>query len=279
MKPYFETELGKLYNGDCLEVMDELIKQGVKVDVTITSPPYDDLRKYENTLSWDFEIFKKITKRLWEITKDGGVVVWVVGDKTHKGSESGTSFKQALYFMKLGFNLHDTMIYKKENYMPLNHNRYDQEFEYMFIFSKGKPNTFNPIRTPCKYYGSKYNLKGRQSASAKEEKGATRQRDISLKIKADKYKGNVWSYQTGKNKGSKDDIWEHPATFPEQLAIDHIISWSNENDLVLDCFNGSGTTIKNAEILKRNFIGIEKVEKYCEITKQRFQTGIQQTLL
>ena len=136
----------KLYQGDCLDVMDKLIEEGVEVDLTVTSPPYDDLRNYNNTLVWNFDVFKQVADRLYKITKNGGVVVWVVNDKTKNGSETGTSFKQALYFKEIGFNLHDTMIYAKNNPIPQNHNRYEQAFEYMFILSKGKPNTFNPLK-------------------------------------------------------------------------------------------------------------------------------------
>ena len=139
--------------GDSSEELQKLIEQGVKVDLTVTSPPYDNLRSYEGKVIWDFEKFKDIANKLYEITTDGGVVIWVVGDQTKNGSESGTSFKQALYFKEVGFKLHDTMIYKKINYVPLNHKRFEQCWEYMFCFSKGKPKTFNPILVPCKNAG------------------------------------------------------------------------------------------------------------------------------
>ena len=134
-----------IYNGDCLEVMDTLIKDGVTVDSTVTSPPYDNLRTYEGSLKWDEFVWRAVIDRLYEITKDGGVVVWVVGDATINGSETGTSFKQALYFKEVGFNLHDTMIYLKDQLAFPDSTRYYQAFEYMFVFSKGKIKTFNPI--------------------------------------------------------------------------------------------------------------------------------------
>ena len=147
-----------LYHGDCLEIMKE-IPDG-SVDLTVTSPPYDNLRTYNGNISqWSFAKFQGIAKELYRVTKQGGVVVWVVGDATVKGSETGTSFRQALYFKEIGFNLHDTMIYRKLNPIPLTHNRYEQAFEYMFILSKGKPNTFNPIKIPCKTAGTVYNIK------------------------------------------------------------------------------------------------------------------------
>ena len=209
--------------------MDLLIAQGKQVDLTVTSPPYDDLRDYEKSLVWNFDVFKKVAQRLYNITKEGGVVVWVVGDKTIKGSESGTSFKQALYFKEIGFNLHDTMIYQSDK-PPLSHNRYEQKFEYMFVFSKGKPKTFNPIMEECKYAGSSKKARTfRQNGNELEEthnKG---------KVKKEKIKGNVWIYSTGYNKSSKDKIaFKHPAVFPEKLAEDHIKSWSNEGELVMD---------------------------------------------
>ena len=149
--------MNRLIQGDCLSVMDDLIKDGVQVDLTVTSPPYDNLRTYEGSLDWGEHIWKPIIEKLFKITKQGGVVVWVVGDATVNGSETGTSFKQALYFKEVGFNLHDTMIYQKASFIPLTHKRYEQSFEYMFVFSKGKPNTFNPVMIPTETYGHKKN--------------------------------------------------------------------------------------------------------------------------
>tara|TARA_R100001440_G_scaffold1079_1_gene3579 strand:+ start:29 stop:805 length:777 start_codon:yes stop_codon:yes gene_type:complete len=247
----------KLYNGDCLEIMKELPDNSI--DLIVTSPPYDDLRNYENTLNWNFEIFKNIAVEIFNITKFGGVVIWVVGDKTVNGSETGTSFKQALYFKEIGFNLHDTMIYQKKDYIPLTHNRYEQEFEYIFCFSKGKPNTFNSIKVKTKNSGktvknaSYYKTNNDETTIVKK-----------YKVKDTKIKGNIFLYSVGRNKNIK-----HPAMFPEDLAKDMITSWSNENDTVLDPFMGSGTTGIAALDLKRNFIGIEIVEEYYNIAKER----------
>ena len=162
----------KLYQGDCLEVMDRLIAEGVKVDLVVTSPPYDNLRTYNNTLNWNFDIFKNIANKLKDILADGGVIVWVVADATINGSETGTSFKQALYFKEIGLNIHDTMIWEKTDYIPLSHNRYEQCFEYMFIFSKGKLKTFNPIKIDCLTMGLK-----RREKSNKEYGSAVRNRN------------------------------------------------------------------------------------------------------
>lgn len=259
-----------LYNTDCLTLMKAVPDN--KVDLTVTSPPYDNMRSYKGSLVWNEEVFQEIADELYRITAKGGIVVWVVGDGTKNGSESGTSFKQALYFKEIGFNLHDTMIYKKDNYLPLNHNRYDPEFEYMFVFSKGKPKTFNPLMQPCKTAGAKYNYAGRSSGSTEESGAAMRQRDEPMVTNDFKYRGNIWGYETGKHKGSKDNIWKHPATFPEKLAEDHILSWSNEGDLIFDPFMGSATTNKMAYMNKRNSFGSEKVDEYYDISVERMKT-------
>ena len=253
-------ELNKTYCMDCLEGM-KLLPDNY-VDLTVTSPPYDDLRKY-NGYSFDFE---NIAKELYRVTKDGGVVVWVVGDKTKNGSETGTSFKQALYFKEIGFNLHDTMIYSSDK-PPLSHNRYEQKFEYMFIFSKGKPKTWNPIMEECKYAGS--SKKARTFRHTGEELEETHNKG---EVKSHKIKGNIWFYPTGYQKSSKDKIaFKHPAIFPEQLAHDHITSWSNEGDIVMDIFSGSGTTHKMALLNNRNFIGFEISQEYIDIEEERIK--------
>jgi len=230
------------------------------VDLTVTSPPYDNLRAY-NGYSFDFE---SVAKELFRITKQGGIVVWVVGDATIKGSETGTSFRQALYFKEIGFNLHDTMIYAKNSYMPLTHNRYEQAFEYMFVLAKEKPSTFNPIMTECLTSGSKRNRGG---SKAKEPTYAERKREERTVVNTTKQHCNIFYYEVGKG-----DKTGHNAPFPEQLANDHIISWSNEGDLVYDPFMGSGTTAKMAVLNKRNWIGSEISEEYCKIIERRITT-------
>ena len=241
----------EIVQGDCLEVMKDM--EADSIDLTVTSPPYDKLRDYKG---YKFN-FGGIAKELYRITKSGGVVVWVVGDATVDGSETGTSFKQALYFKEIGFNLHDTMIYQKANYVPLTHNRYEQEWEYMFVFSKGKPITFNPIKIP---------VLGVSGGSCFVEKdGTTREAHSKRGINTHKIKPNVWKYVTGQLRNG------HPAPFPEQLANDHIISWSNEEDTVLDPMCGSGTTCKMAKMNNRNYIGIEVSAEYAEIARRRVE--------
>jgi len=245
-----------LHNGDSAEVLKTLYADSI--DLTITSPPYDNLREYKG-YTFDFET---IAQELYRVTKPGGVVVWVVGDATVNGSETGTSFRQALYFMECGFNLHDTMIWHKPNPVPQfpTIKRYTNAFEYMFVFTKGSAKTFSPIMENCKTAGV---IKDRSNTSEFARQSADRPRNEKTVVKDKKRLQNVWNIGVGsKNK-------DHPAIFPEKLAHDHIISWSNPGDLILDPFAGSGTTLKMAESLGRNSIGIEISEEYCEIIRKR----------
>ena len=260
-----------LYLGDCVDEMQKLIDKGTKVDLTITSPPYDEIYDYSGTLIWDYNIFKEVAKKLYEITNDGGIVVWVVGDQMKNGSESGTSFRQALYFMEVGFKLHDTMIYAKNNPVPNARTRYQQSFEYMFVFSKGKPKTTNILTEPR---SNKWNDK----RCFRKEKRFNRDKDGQFSVKKDFHfdineevpRRNIWYYSVGLNGSTKDrNAFKHPAIFPEKLAQDHILSWSNEEDVIFDPFMGSGTTGKMALLNNRNFIGIEKVEEYYNIAAER----------
>jgi len=275
---YFETENGVLFNQDCVEVLRQFPSESI--DLVVTSPPYDNLRYYgiknEKELEniWNFEKFQQLAKELYRIMKKGGVVVWVVGDATINGSETSNSFRQALYFKdECGFNLHDTMIYLKNTFSNPERGRYHQVFEYMFVFSKRKPKTFNAIK----------DRKNKYAGTTNWGEKTIRQKDGSFKKTKKKIiseygmRFNVWKYVVGKGFGQKDDIaYKHPATFPEQLAHDHIISWSNEGELVLDPLSGSGTTLKMAEKLNSRWIGIEINEGYCEIAKQRIKDTIKE---
>ncbi len=232
------------------------------IDLTVTSPPYDNLRTYNDSLEWGEHIWKPILEQLYRVTKDGGVVVWVVGDATIKGSETGTSFKQALYAMDCGFNLHDTMIYQKKSPIPqFKTHRYTASFEYMFIFSKGKPVKGRLLTLPSKQAG-RIDKNYRGQVKANDQYVGT---DLKV-VKKDKVRPNIFVYS--QNNGIDRDI-KHKAQFPELLARDHIISWSNEGDTVFDPFMGSGTTGKMAKLNNRNFIGIEKVEEYFKIAQDR----------
>lgn len=247
--------------------MRDKLKDG-SVDLTVTSPPYDDLRAY-NGFEWDID---GVIEQLWRVTKTGGVVVWVVGDKTHKGSESGTSFRTALKFMEYGWNLHDTMIYEKNtSSFPARRNgtRYTQIFEYMFVFSKGTPKKASLIcDKPNKYAGHVNwgkNTKRRKDGILKDVGKIKEVPDYSPR-------NNIWKYVVGGGFATKDKIaHEHPAIFPEKLAEDHILSWSEEGDLVLDIFGGSGTVAKMAEVNNRNSIYIDISEEYTNLAKERLK--------
>jgi len=258
-------DVNKIYNEECLVTMGKMPDE--LIDATVTSPPYDNLRAYKDDvgLQWNFEVFKPIADELYRVTKQNGVVVWVVGDACIKGSETGSSFKQALYFKDIGFNLHDTMIYKKQSRFP-EKNRYQQLFEYMFIFSKGKPKTHN----------IKKNIKNIKKPITEITNYRQKNGDLIPRIlKRGTYhdKGNIWEYAVGGNK------LNHPAVFPEKLAEDHITSWSNKGDIVLDPFAGSGTTCKMAKKLGRKYIGIDISQEYLDIATERLNnTHFQDTL-
>ena len=249
--------------GDCLEAM-KTMPDG-SIDLTVTSPPYDNLRTYNGNIGqWNHEKFKSIAKELYRVTADGGVVVWIVADATINGSETGTSFRQALYFQEIGFNIHDTMIWSKPSFTAVGalKTRYAQTFEYMFVFSKGRIKTFNA-------------LKDRKTLSRNKDKyGMIRQKDGSMRHMSNRGKKygdlgiryNVWNMPPVM---SNTERTGHPAQFPEQIANDHILSWSNEGDAVLDCFMGSGTTGKMAVLNNRNFVGIEIDKEYFDIAEKR----------
>ena len=241
------------------------------IDLTVTSPPYDDIRTYNKKVktnkgekySFDFET---IVDELYRITKEGGIVVWVVGDQVKNGGETGNSFRQALTFIDKGFLLYDTMIYMKNGSPFPEKKRYSQVFEYMFVFSKGKPKTINILK----------DKKNKWAGYSNFGKRVMRTKDGELKempkFKISEYgnRYNVWKYSTGKNYSTKDEIaFAHPAIFPEELAEDHILTWSNEGDVVLDPMVGSGTTTKMAKLNNRNFIGFDINEEYISIANQR----------
>ena len=243
----------------------EVLKQfpDNSIDLVVTSPPYDNLRTYKG---YTFP-FDDIVKELYRVTKNGGIVVWVVADATINGSETGTSFKQALKFMETGFNLHDTMIFQKTNPVPqIYRKRYNNVFEYMFVFSKGAVKTHNGIKIPCLHSGLELNGTTYKNYS----KGEQTRKKLAKPVKEDKLKGNIWEYVVGK-KAVDQEAKEHPAPFPYELSYDHIISWTNEGDVVLDPMCGSGTTCVAALDLKRNFIGIDISKEYCALAENRIK--------
>ena len=248
-----EIELNQAFNMDCWEFMMGLPNNCI--DLTVTSPPYDNLRTYNNSLVWNELIWSNILIELYRITNNGGVVVWVVNDATINGSETGTSFKQALFAMKCGFNLHDTMIWNKPNAMPqIDKSRYCQSFEYMFILSKGKPKTTNLIKIPTKNAGKTIIRKTIQTENINKM-------ERTDKTKSDRIAFNVYNLNVG---GKKEA--EHPAIYPKKLAEDHILTWSNEGDIVFDPFCGSFTTAITAIKNNRNWFG-------CELSKEFYKSG------
>ncbi len=248
-----------IYNEDCRDTMQRMKEEGVKVDLTVTSCPYNNLRTYNHSSTWNFDIFKEIAKLLYDITADGGIVVWVVGDATINGSETGTSFKQALYFMECGFKLHDTMLFEKNSSsFPAKRtgNRYTQIFEYMFVFSKGKPKTAHLI---CDKENKWKNFTNWGKNTIYNKDGELIQTNDIKPVPEFSPRNNIWKYTVGFNINEG----KHPAVFPYQLAEDHLKTWSNEGDLVFDPFTGSGTTASAALCNNRRFIG-------CEIDKTYF---------
>lgn len=262
----------ELILGDCAEIMTTF--PNACIDLTVTSPPYDNLRTY-NGYTFNFEA---TAEQLYRVTKPGGVVVWVVGDATVNGSETGTSFSQALYFKECGFNLHDTMIYQKNGPSYPSQDKYYQVFEFMFIFSKNKPVTFNPIKDRLnRWFGEKWS----KTRTRRDKDGSLKVQDW-YKEEGSKFgtRFNVWKYNVGAGYTAKEDYaYDHPAIFPESLARDHILSWSNIGDTVFDPMMGSGTTGKMAVSNDRNFIGIEISAEYLKISEKRIKDAQQQMRL
>lgn len=261
-----DLPINQIICGDNCEVMRLLPSESI--DLVVTSPPYDDLRTYGGH-SWDFYGVAWNLKRL---LKPGGVIVWNVADATRDGSETGSSMRQALHFQSIGLNIHDTMIYHRHS-MPsvaVLQKRYEQHWEYCFVLSKGIPNVCNHLREPKTYIDTRKNFKGQRKANGEHDVRVNREACLS----EDKIKGNVWKYNSGGGHIGDAICHQHPAPFPEALARDHILSWSNEGDIVLDPFSGSGTTAKMAKHNGRKYIGIEVNPDYCEIAHKRLAQDV-----
>jgi DNA modification methylase len=253
-----------LYNADCREILPTL----GKVDAVVTSPPYDNLRSYVDQ-TWSDKVWRPALSMLYKIVKDGGVVVWVVADATINGSETVTSFRQALFAMDCGFLLHDTMIYHREG-SPQTHNRYEQKFEFMFVLSKCGLATFNGLRDASLFPGKK------RCGGMRQDSDDLTYRNTGGRVGETKLKGNIWTYAVNPTGKADDLARQHPAVFPTQLALDHIISWSNFGETILDPFMGSGTTGVAAVKLGRKFIGIEIEPKYFDIACRRISEALKQ---
>ncbi len=255
--------LDDIHEGDSASVLRSFDADSIAL--TVTSPPYDGLRSYSG---YDFDL-DAIIAELHRVTKPGGIVVWVIADATVKGSETGTSFRHALAFMAAGFNLHDTMIFRKKNPIPqIYRKRYNNEFEYMFVFSKGVVETHNPIMVDCLHAGLELGSTTYKNYSKSEQS----RKKLANPVKAQKVKGNIWEYVVGKNKDDQEAKF-HPAPFPCKLVEDHVASWSNPGDIVLDPMCGSGTTCKVAKGLGRRFIGIDVSAEYCRQARDRVRTS------
>lgn len=260
-----------LHHCDCVEGMKGLPPECI--DLTVTSPPYDQMRTYNDSSTWTEDVFKAVANELYRITKPGGCVVWIVADSTKAGDETGTSFKEALYFKKIGFKLLDTMIWSKGGFSYPSNDHYPQTFEYMFVFTKGKGNTYHPIKDR------------RNIHVGKKPHWTYRQRDGSI-THPDLTNRN---YKVAPEFGVRFNVWNispeshnvtgHPAVFPLPIAADHIRSWSNEGDLVLDPFSGSGTTAIACHHLNRRFIGFEIDEVYFNLAKKHIAEETKQLSL
>ena len=256
-----EKYINSIIEGNCVEVMKSFDDN--VIDLTVTSPPYDDLRSYKGYVF----PFEDIAKELYRITKSGGVLVWVVADATIDATETGTSFRQSLYFKEIGFTLHDTMIFRKKNPIPqIYRKRYNNEFEYMFVLSKGVVKTHNPIMVDCMHAGLELNGTTYKNYSKNEQ---TREK-MAKPVKDKKIKGNIWEYVVGK-KQEDQEAKGHPAPFPCELVRDHIKSWTNQGDVVFDPMCGSGTTPRVAAEMNRNYIGIDISHQYCELARKRIK--------
>ena len=256
----------QIFNESCLDTMSRM--KDNSIDLVVTSPPYDNLRSYGSDVdqTWGESVWKPIISELCRVIKEGGVVVWVVGDATIDGDETGSSFRQALYFKECGLKLYDTMIYQKSGCASPSKKRYFPSFEYMFVFSKGLPTTFNPILDRENKWRERW---------GKNRKKRLKDGSFGVEYEAKKaplfgMRYNIWKYHQGFQKNGGDK-YEHPAVFPENLAYDHIISWSNEGELVYDPFLGSGTTAKMAKLTKRKYLGSEINEDYFKIAQKRLE--------
>lgn len=266
--------LNKITNDNCKKVLADFDDN--TIDLVITSPPYDDLRDYTKEEKWNYKNFQEIAKQLFRIMKVGGVVVWVVGDKVDKGNKSLTSFRQAIFFQEIGFNVFDVIIYEKTGSGPPHKNRYFNTYEYMFVLSKGLPKTINLLKDKknkwanCTTYT---NVTRREKDGTLTDKGRKTVNEMGVRT-------NIWKYTNGKGFSTKDEIaYQHPAIFPEKLVQDHILAWSNEGDIILDPFGGSGTVAKKAIELKRQWISIEISKEYCEIAEKRIKSVLCNTEL
>jgi site-specific DNA-methyltransferase (adenine-specific) len=259
-------EYNKIYNESCLDTMQRL--EDNSIDLVITSPPYDNMRKYGDgknyhqrlkDTGYSFE-FEEIAKELTRTLKEGGVIMWNVQDQTIKGSRTGNSMRQALYFMEeCGLFMHDHLIWYKTGTPFPSPYRYRNVWENMFVFSKGKPKHFDPILKRNKTGGD-----SRKRRRERDHNGELVMQEREVKIKEWGIDDNVWYVSNHFKSNDKKRIENHPAIMPEELVRRHIQSWTNEGDIVYDPFSGSGTTSKVAAEMDRTYLGSEINKEYYE---------------
>lgn len=259
-----KDKINKIANRHAQEYMKEF--EDECIDLVVTSPPYDELRTYNDDSTWNYQIFTEIADQLYRVMKQGGIVVWVVGDQTKQGGKTLSSFRQALYFQEIGFNMYDIIIYEKTGTGPPHKNRYFNAYEFMFVLSKGKPKTVNLLRDKLNKWGGHTTF----GKVTRREKDGTLTNKGRKTVNEYGVRTNIWKYCNGKGFSTKDTVaYKHPAIFPEKLVEDHILTWSNKGDLILDPFAGSGTTGKIAKQLDRDWILIEVSKEYYKIAGER----------
>ena len=262
--------INQIFNEDCLETMKRMPDN--YVDLILTSPPYDNMRSYggnknyhqrlnQTGFSFDFE---GIAKELTRVLKPGGVIMWNVQDQTIKGSRTGNSMRQALFFMEeCGLFLHDHLIWYKTGTPFPSIYRYRNVWENMFILTKGKPNTFNPIL--------KKNKTGGASRNRRRERNHNGELVMKERVVTTKEYGiddNVWYITNHFNVTDEMKKYGHPAVMADEVAKRHIQSWTNEGDVVYDPFLGAATTTRLAKQMNRNWIGSEIHKPYFDISKK-----------
>ena len=268
-------ETNKVHHMSCIDGMKEMDAESV--NLVVTSPPYDQLRAYNDSSSWTFEVFTQVADQIIRVLKPGGVICWNVADavmEVHKGqgtSKSGTSFRQCLYFQDNGLNFHDNLIYAKHGPRFASNDkstRYSNVYEYVFVMSKGTPEHCHLLKDrPNKTAGLTGTRGGGGGRNAKT--GEIIKNDKSKKRTTPELgiRFNIWTISNvfGTTGQSDRRAYEHPALMPNGLAGDCIRSYSNEGDLVLDPFMGSGTTARQAYSLDRNYIGFEIDDTYHKL--------------
>ncbi len=251
----------RIINADCIKATARLPANSI--DLVMFSPPYDGIRDYKK--GWIFD-FPALGKNLYRLVKDGGVCAVVINDGTQDFAKSLTSFRLVLNWCDTaGWRLFETCIYQRDgNPGAWWKRRFRVDHEYIFLFLKGKkPKTFDkePLMVPSKHAGRIY------SGTDRLTSGKFKKIDHKP-VKRMKCRGTVWKYPTSNTEGNRTKL-QHPATYPDPLAQDIIQCFSEPGDTVLDPMCGSGTTCVMAMKMKRQYMGIDINEEYCQIARKR----------